>query len=113
MKLWLKANPGITATTYDDNVVNGGVPALVENPFNDPPLYYAGIMVDEWSDTEITPAPEGVPELGYMVLYGRDPAQVEYEFHTREVDAVRSMTKKRNAFGYIAVRLDRNAMIPV
>jgi len=85
----------------------------VHNPHADIVDYYAAILLSEWSDVEITPAPEVVPSEGYLVLYGDDPARTKYEFHVRELDAAVAAAKKKNGFGYIKVFLNRNAMIPV
>lgn len=112
-KLWLKALPEITAETYEDVPLLDAVPAKVHNPRSDPVDYYAAILLPEWSTEEIVPAPESVPAEGYLVLYGDDPARVQYAFHAREIDAAVDASKRSNGFGYVPVALNRNAMIPV
>lgn len=113
MKLWLKASPDITAETLGVNPIQGMIPALVNNPNSELNEFYSTILLSEWSVTEVTPAPEGVPETGYLVLYGDDPARVQYEFHTQELDAAVSCRVKSNGFGYVEVSVNRNAMFPV
>lgn len=112
-KLWLKNAPEVTADTYDDFPIGDAVPVKVHNPHTDPTDYYAAIILSEWSATEIVPAPDPVPETGYLVLFGDDPARTKYEFHARELDAAVAASKKRNGFGYVPVTIGRNAMIPV
>jgi hypothetical protein len=112
MKLWLKSNPSITAETLRDTPVNGYIPVLVGAPDEDPPEFYACILPSEWSYEEIVRAPESVPEQGFLVLSGSDPARVEYEFHANEVSAGRALDRKTNGYGYVPVTISRNAMIP-
>lgn len=111
MKLWLKSNPEITCQTLRDEPVNGYIPALVSIPHEDPSTTYAIITPEEWADREIVPAPPSVPETGYLVLFGPDPAIVRYLFVEQEIDAAIAINTRDDAFGYVPISLLRSAMV--
>jgi hypothetical protein len=71
--------------------------------------FHTLINLDEWSDSELAPTPEGVPAGMYLVLSG-DPLVPEYKVVETEKEAKRSLLAGRS-WGYIPIVISRT-MIP-
>jgi hypothetical protein len=110
MKLWLKSDPEITCDTLRDEPLEGGLPVLVQVPNEGP--QYAVIIPAEWTDREIVPAPPPVPEQAYLVIYGSDPMMpLRYLVVEKEIDAAIAANTRDDAFGYVPISIQRNAMV--
>lgn len=111
MKYWSKLVPGVTAEVLSDKEDSQGlVPAYVSD--HEHGVIATGILLSEWSDTELVPAPHSVPERGFVVLSG-DVNSPEYTFYAKERDAAVHAYKWKDSLGYIPVSFQRNAMVAV
>ncbi len=113
-KYWSKFRPNCTATVIGEPDHRGLSPAYVEDAEMDPEgSFSTAINLSEWSDTEVVPVPLSVPDMGFVLIYGQDPDEPEYEFHAKETDAAVAMAQYGpQAFGYAPVSISRFAMVP-
>jgi hypothetical protein len=113
-KYWLKSNPSVTAEFINgfepDDV--GGVPAMITQPDDNGGTrkVYALTRLEDWSPTEIVPAPTETVKDGYLALYqGKD--DILYVFITTEEHARVAMAAT-SAIGYVPVTVHTNSMTP-
>lgn len=109
--LWSKFIPGCTAEVIGSPDDAGRLPAYITNGGH-PEFTRVAASLDpnEWSDVEIVPAPESIPEVVYGVISGHASAPtVDIVFTERE--AIHALTIP-GVMGYVPVYVARNQMIP-
>lgn len=113
MKVWSKFAPGMTALVVSDPDYRGLSLAMVTDDVQSPGGPFAAVInLIEWSDTEIVPVPESVPDQLWIAFTGTDPAILEYQIFDSEIKAAVFVSHRKDSFGYTPVLVQRLSMIP-
>lgn len=111
--LYSKLVPGCTAEILGDADSAGRFPAYVYGDHPDYPKVAASIVPEEWSEVELVPVPDGMPDKLYAVVYGYDPAAWKMEVFATEREAKMDTEVRNNAFGIVPLSVARTQMVPV
>lgn len=112
MKYWSKLSPDLTADTLSDELdVNGCVPAIIHDAFNEngepiPDPFYTLIKLDEWSPVPLEVWEDGF-DHGFLVIdqEGNIADTVEDE------DVAKAVLKAIEGIGYVPITVNRYAMV--
>ena len=103
---WSKFSPGVTAQVFGAPDYRGLSLAMVEHlPEADGPVA-ATITLAEWSEVEVIPTPETVPNTLYLVISG-DVDHPVYGVADTEVKAAVMLSKKKEPLGYVPISVPR------
>ncbi len=111
--LYSKFLPGCTAEVIGDADSAGRLPAYVRGEHPEYEVIAVGIDPNEWSETEVVPVPEDMPDVLYAVLYGKDASTWQIEVYTEERLAKFDVEVRSNAIGIIPLYVGRNQMVLV
>jgi hypothetical protein len=107
-RVWSKFEPGTTAVVVGEPDVRGFSPAYIASHAYEEEFQgqiAASIKLEEWSDTELAPLPESVPQTCWVVLHGTDPDDPQCIVAFSEKDAAVLAAKTPNAWGYVTAAL--------
>lgn len=102
-KYWSKFSPGVVASVVSKPDYRGLSLAWVEGlPDSEGPVV-ATLNLEEWSDTEIAPVPDTVPDIMWLVISGSDADALSFSVESSEVEAAVAVSKYIDGVGYLPI----------